>query len=163
MAITSGRGRSYRMPNDRRPGVHVDGAKELRRAFKEFGMDAKDMKVIHKELAAMVVPYAKANLPPSAMSRDKRKRPPSGNLQKTVTAWSSKTTAEIRAGTKSGSVIYAGVQEYGWPAKNIYPKFYLSKAAAWIRPQVMKKYNEHIQNSIKRTLALKSLGDSMGS
>lgn len=160
MAIQTGVGRHYRVANDRRYGINVIGARELRRQFKLLGLDAKDMKKPHRELVDMVKPVAMTLVPPTAPSKDKRGRTPTGRLQATIGGMATKTFAELRAG-RGGQVVYAGVQEYGWPAKNIPAKHYLNGAIAKTRGQVKNVYEMWIDERIRVRLAITAIGQSM--
>jgi hypothetical protein len=50
----------------------------------------------------------------------------------------------------SDAVPYAGVQEYGWPQKNIQAKPYLRPAVFNNMGYIVEKYNESISNAIKK-------------
>lgn len=71
-----------------------------------------------------------------------------GALASSVKGNPSNEKAQILAG--SAAVPYAGVQEYGWPAKNIKAQPYLRPAVNNNMGYIVAKYNESIEKNIKQ-------------
>ena len=97
--------------------TRVEGARELRRTLKAAGDDLEDLKAAHAEAAAIVEPVARAKAP----------RGETGRLAGSVRSSGTKTMALVRAGY--ASVPYAGVQEWGWPGRNIPAQPFIVPAA----------------------------------
>jgi hypothetical protein len=71
-----------------------------------------------------------------------------GALASSVQGNPSAEKAQILAG--SAAVPYAGVQEYGWPEKNINAQPYLRPAVHNNMGYIIEKYNDSIQKAIKK-------------
>lgn len=97
--------------------VKVDGAAQLRRTLKRAGADLADLGALHNEVGRIVVGEAHSWAPKGK----------TGALDNSIRAGKAKTAAVVRAG--AGRVPYAGVQEWGWPSRNIRPRPYLTTAA----------------------------------
>ena len=65
----------------------VEGAKELRRAMKRAGLDVKDLKMVHRQIADTVVSRAKGGAPVR-----------SGRLRDSIRPGATQTAAIVRAG-----------------------------------------------------------------
>ena len=72
----------------------------------------------------------------------------SGALAGTIRAGRGKTKAVIRAGR--AGVPYAGVQHYGWPARGISAKPFLSGAVQSTRAQTFAALDEGIGDLLKK-------------
>lgn len=71
-----------------------------------------------------------------------------GALASSVKGNPSNEKAQILAG--SNAVPYAGVQEYGWPAKNIQAQPYLRPAVYDNMGYIVEKYNNYIESIVKK-------------
>jgi phage gpG-like protein len=71
-----------------------------------------------------------------------------GALASSVDANPSEQKAQIVAG--NASVPYAGVQEYGWPERNIQAQPYLRPAVFNNTGLIIETYNKHIEDEIKK-------------
>jgi hypothetical protein len=96
--------------------VKLEGAAQLRRTLRAAGDDLSDLKRAHQAAADVVAPAARSGAPFLT-----------GRLSGSVRGSGTKTAALVRAG--SARVPYAGVQEYGWPARGIPAQAYLVPAA----------------------------------
>jgi phage gpG-like protein len=85
--------------------------------MKRAGLDLADFADANAAAGAIVV----AEAPHWIHSRSDR-------LAGSIRAGKAKTNATIRAG--GAKIRYAGVHEWGWPARNIRPRPYLTTAAA---------------------------------
>lgn len=128
-------------------GVRVDGARELRRALKQAGLDLKaDIKDAHKSVAETVVSRARVLCPvaPATMSSAKP-----GLLRDSLRTGATQTAAIGRAGRKS--VPYAAPIHWGWFKRGIKPNLFLTRAASETEPQWVKEYEnkfDKIQDKI---------------
>ena len=125
------------------PAVRVEGARQLRREFREVGDDMSDLKGLHKSLADMVADRAKQKVPMV-----------SGSLQRSIRGSGTKTAARVRSGNnrKSGpsAVPYAGVTHFGWPARDIRPQPFLYDALDDRRREVIDRYEREVRQIVKR-------------
>ena len=118
--------------------VSVEGARELRKALKDVGDEAKaGLKDVNLEVAEIVARAAVSRVP----SR-------SGALRETVRAAGAQTRASVKAGFKR--VPYAGVIHFGWPARGILPRPFLYDALDARRDEVMDAYTDGMADLIKK-------------
>ena len=118
--------------------VSVEGARELRKALKTVGDEAKaGLKDVNLEVAEIVARAAVTKVP----SR-------SGALRETVRAAGAQTRASVKAGYKK--VPYAGVIHFGWPARGILPRPFLYDALDARRDEVMDAYTDGMADLIKK-------------
>jgi hypothetical protein len=111
--------------------IRVEGARELRRALKQAGDDATDLKDLHHEVGEVVVSEAKTIVPRL-----------SGTLANTIRSSRAKGAAIVRAGQTS--IPYAGVIHFGWPGHNIEPQPFLYDAVDARRDEVIRLYEERV-------------------
>jgi phage gpG-like protein len=71
-----------------------------------------------------------------------------GELASSVKGNPSNEKAQILAG--SAAVPYAGVQEYGWPEKNIQAQPYMRPAVYNNMGYIVEKYNNYMEEIIKK-------------
>lgn len=123
-------------------GVQVDGLRPLRKALRDLDGDLGDMKAAHAVALGIVVPAAAA-----------RARRRTGRLAASVRGNRSASRATVLAG--GAAIPYAGVQEYGWPARNIEPHPFVTAAAhdtesAWL-PAYEAEVNRAVDKVTGRT------------
>src|SRR5688572_11567979 len=87
--------------------VYVKGLRETQRALAKLGAAADELKDIMARIASEGAEVAAGFVPVK-----------SGALKRTVRGNRAKARATVTIG-RSKSNAYAGVQNYGWPAKNI--------------------------------------------
>lgn len=114
--------------------VRIEGLRQAMRALQKAGADSQEMSGLMHEIG--MIP-ARAAQPPRR----------SGALASTIRAGRGKTKAVVRAGF--ASVPYAGVQHYGWPARNITPKPFFTDALQKTRPQIFAALEKGIDQIIK--------------
>lgn len=119
-------------------GVKVEGAKRLRSTLKKAGLDMKDLTKLNKEAANIVVPVAKALAPVGD--------PKNGHIKTTIRAGATQKAGIIRAGSKR--LPYGGVQHWGWPARNITAKPWISEAAKSSESQWVQNYFDGLMEVI---------------
>lgn len=95
--------------------TYVTGLREVVRNMEKIGADAQDMKDVFTAIGTMVMVDA-ARLAPSK----------TGRLAASIKPTKTKNKAAVRAG--SARVPYAGVINYGWPARNIRARKFLQIA-----------------------------------
>lgn len=96
--------------------VRIEGLNRAVRNLKKAGADSQDLKDLMHSIGEVVVSAAQADVPKV-----------SGNLAGTIRAGRGATKAVVRAGGAKAK--YAGVQNYGWPARNIRATHFLTNAA----------------------------------
>lgn len=97
--------------------VRVTGLNESLRALSRAGADAEDMRDLMHSTGEIVATSARRRAQVGA----------TGNLRNSLRAGRGKTKAVVRAGS-AVRVPYAGVQHYGWPARNIPGSMFLVQA-----------------------------------
>jgi hypothetical protein len=100
----------------------VAGARQLRAQLKAAGQDLGDLKAAHKAVGDIVAPVARSGAPVV-----------SGRLGGSIRVAGTTTATIIRAGTKV--VPYAGPIHYGWPARAIPARPFITDAAKRTEPQ----------------------------
>jgi phage gpG-like protein len=117
--------------------VTIQGAKEVETLIKKLGSDIESNINLNKELSQTLSQKASSMAPRLT-----------GELASSVVGNASEAKAQIVAG--SAAVPYAGVQEYGWPDKNINAQPYLRPAVYNNMGYIIEKYKDSISNAIKQ-------------
>jgi hypothetical protein len=117
--------------------ITITGVKEVTDTLNKLGRDLESNIELNKELSTTLSQKASALAPRLT-----------GALASSVQGNPSAEKAQILAG--SAAVPYAGVIEYGWPAKNKEAKPYLRPAVNNNMGYIIEKYNESIQKAIKK-------------
>lgn len=117
--------------------ITITGVKEVTDTLNKLGRDLESNIELNKELSTTLSQKASALAPRLT-----------GALASSVKGNPSAEKAQILAG--SAAVPYAGVQEYGWPEKNINAQPYLRPAVHNNMGYIIEKYNESIQKAIKK-------------
>ena len=118
--------------------VSVEGARELRKALKTVGDEAKaGLKETNLEVAEIVARAAVTKVPAQ-----------SGALRETIRAAGAQTRASVKAGFKK--VPYAGVIHFGWPARNIAPQTFLYDALDSRRGEVLDAYQSGMADLLRK-------------
>lgn len=117
--------------------VKVLGLEEAKRALIDFEKDVKSSNDISKDLSNTLAQKASALAPrlTGALASSVQGNPTEGKI-------------EISAGNEA--VPYAGVIEYGWDEKNKVAQPYLRPAVFDQMGYIEQKYNEQIEQSIKK-------------
>lgn len=92
--------------------IEVQNLTETLRRLSKAGADAEDMRDLMRSTGEIVAGAARRHVPYR-----------SGALASSIRAGRGKTKAVVRAGR--ASVPYAGVQHYGWPARNITGRMFM--------------------------------------
>jgi hypothetical protein len=117
--------------------VSIQGVKEVTDSLDKLGRDLKSNLELNKELSTTLSQKASAMAPRLT-----------GALASSVQGNPSAEKAQILAG--SAAVPYAGVIEYGWPAKNKEARPYLNPAVNNNMGYIIEKYNDSIQKAIQK-------------
>jgi hypothetical protein len=115
----------------------VKGGANLRRTLKNVEGGLDDLTKVHEDVGRIVADYARPRAPRIT-----------GTLAGTIRSSGTKSYAVVRAGF--ARVPYAGVQEFGWPARNIPPNPYLRPAAHITEPIWLKEYNDEIDRLLSK-------------
>lgn len=116
--------------------VEVTGLRAALRDMERMGVEAEELRELMSSIAELV---ADAANPP-------RK---SGSLAGTIRPGRVKTRAVIRAGR--ASVPYAGPIHYGWAARNITPRPFLTDALASRQAAILAELDAGLQRLIEGT------------
>ncbi|CAB4149403.1 hypothetical protein UFOVP542_4 [uncultured Caudovirales phage] len=117
--------------------ISIQGVKEVTDSLNKLARDLQSNIELNKELSTTLSQKASAMAPKLT-----------GALASSVVGNPSAEKAQILAG--SAAVPYAGVQEYGWPERNIRPQPYLNPAVKDNMGYIIEKYNDSIQKAIKQ-------------
>lgn len=126
------------MPN---PAIRVEGLDELRRELrrvKDSELDA-ELKAIHQELAREVVQRAQPNVPVK-----------SGALRASLRGAGTVRDAIGRVG--KASLPYAAPIHYGWKARNIPPRPFLTDAAAALEQDIIDRYDRQVAEMLDQVI-----------
>lgn len=117
--------------------ISIQGVKEVTDSLKRMARDLESNLDLNKELSTNLSQKASAMAPRLT-----------GALASSVQGNPSAEKAQILAG--SAAVPYAGVIEYGWPAKNKEARPYLNPAVQNNMGYIIEKYNDSIKKAIKQ-------------
>ena len=109
----------------------VVGQKRFVSTMRRAGADMKELKEVNRQAAGIALPAVQARTP----------RGKTGKLARTVRAGATQKAGVIRAGRKA--VPYAGVINYGWPARHIRGRQFVNEGvaaseSAWQQPLSMR-------------------------
>lgn len=108
--------------------VDVDGDRQLHDTARRAADDLDDLEPVDQAAATIAANRARAIAPKA-----------SGYLASTIRADDGNVVA---------TAPYAGVIEYGWPARNIKPQPYLTQAVAVTEAQLVALYAHHTDETI---------------
>jgi len=117
--------------------ISVEGEEKVKAALTKLEKDIVDRSELNKDLSEDLSRKASAMAPRLT-----------GALASSVKGNPSNEKAQILAG--SNAVPYAGVQEYGWPAKNIQAQPYLRPAVFDNMDYIVEKYNKYIESIVRK-------------
>jgi hypothetical protein len=118
--------------------IRVEGARETRKALRQVGADLRDLTKVHRRIADLVAPVARANVP-NTSGRS------TGRLAEAIRPRATQTRASI-----SAQLVYAPVIEFGWPGRGIPPALYIGHAMIDTAGEVMDLYREGIAEVLGR-------------
>jgi len=117
--------------------VRLEGGAKLRRALRDADGALDDLRDLHRRIGLTVQAAAGGIVPRR-----------SGDLAGSIRSSGTKTSAVVRAGY--ASIPYAGVIEWGWPARSIDPQPYLTEAAQRTEPEWVGDYQREMQSILDR-------------
>lgn len=118
-------------------GTRVDGLKQMLADLRKLGLDVDDFKDSFAAVASRG-----ASLAASLVKSE------SGRLAGTVRGNRAKNKAVVSAGR--ASVKYAGVQNYGWPRRNIKAQGFMQKADEQLAGNLPVLLEQELQDKIQR-------------
>lgn len=116
------------------PAVKVEGAREVRSTLRKLGKGTRDMSAVHRRVAALVLGPAR-----------ERTRRQSGDLGGSYRVKVSAAKAAI-----SSSLVYAPVQEFGWPRHGITPSLALTGTVESMRGTIGDAYQREVADLVDR-------------
>jgi phage gpG-like protein len=117
--------------------ISIEGVKQVQDTLDKLARDLESNLELNKELSTTLSKKASVMAPKLT-----------GALASSVVGNPSADKAQIVAG--SAAVPYAGVQEYGWPSRNIEAQPYLRPAVYDNMEYIVEKYNDNIEKAIKK-------------
>ncbi len=111
--------------------VKVKGVNDVVRSFKQYEGAIDDLKNANSAIGTKVASTAKATAPILL-----------GNLSRSIRPNRASSRVQIKAG--GASVPYAGVIEYGWPARGIQAQPFLRRAAWQERDYTKEQYTQNL-------------------
>lgn len=118
-------------------GVRVVGLKETVRSLEAFGADVTDLKDVMQPVATRAAEFARGHVDSD-----------SGGLAGTVRGNRAKGKAVVTAGR--ASVRYAGVQNYGWPRRNIPAQDFFGQTDRYMEPVAYGMFQAGVDDLISR-------------
>ena len=118
--------------------IEVEGAPQLRKAFKKLGGRSRDLSAIHGDIAEDVADKAESLAPHV-----------SGGLRDSIKGTKSASRARVQAGGR-GMEPYAGPIHFGWRARNIEPQPFLYDALDDRRGAIAKRYADGIGDLVEK-------------
>lgn len=116
----------------------VDGARQLRAAFRKAGGDLSEFRALHGQVARVVV----------ARQRAPRR---TGKLAATVRPGATRRSAVVRAGNnRATGVPYANPIHWGWAGRGITPNPWLVEAAHATEPIWARLYETELDKILRK-------------
>lgn len=119
-------------------GTRVTGLKETLRDLSKLGLDVDDFKDSFSSIAARG-----ASLAAGFVNSD------SGALAGTLRGNRAKNKAVVMAG-RGKTKNYAGVQNYGWPRRNIPAQAFMQKADEQLKPTIVPLLETELTDKIRK-------------
>lgn len=121
----------------KRPLVEIDGAQQLRKTLRAAGDDLGDLKAANQQAADIAAHAARSRAPRLT-----------GQLAGDIRASGTKTAGTIRAGRKR--IPYAGPLHWGWPARGIEARPYITEGAQQTESIWVPLYKELMDEALKK-------------
>jgi len=121
-----------------RSGFHVEGLRETVRSLEQLGVDVDDLKDAFQALSVEGADIARTGVDSVT-----------GSLAGSVRGNRAKGRAVVTAG-RGKSRDYAGVQNYGWPARNIPAQDFMQEADRRLQPIAISRFEAAIEDTIRR-------------
>ena len=118
--------------------AYVVGQKRFVQTMRKAGADMKELKDVNRQAADIALPAVRSLAP----------RGKTGRLVSSVRAGATQKAGVIRAGRKS--VSYAGVINYGWPARRIKPRLFVNNGVASTEGAWQRLYKQFIDRTMSQ-------------
>lgn len=118
--------------------AYVVGQKRFVQTMRKAGADMKELKDVNRQAANIALPAVRSLAP----------RGKTGRLASSVRAGATQKAGVIRAGRKS--VPYAGVINYGWPARRIKPRLFVNNGVASTEGAWQRLYKQFIDRTMSQ-------------
>lgn len=118
-------------------GIRVEGLSRAVRALSAMGLEVDDLKDAFAKVAQEAADAAARHAPKK-----------SGKLAGSIRGNRAKSKAVVTAGR--ARVPYAGVQNYGWPRRNIAPAGFMQKADEEMQPKSLRILEAELNAAIRR-------------
>jgi Bacteriophage protein of unknown function (DUF646). len=118
--------------------AYVVGQKRFVQTMRKAGADMKELKDVNRQAADIALPAVRSLAP----------RGKTGRLVSSVRAGATQKAGVIRAGRKS--VPYAGVINYGWPARRIKPRLFVNNGVASTEGAWQRLYKQFIDRTMSQ-------------
>ena len=105
-------------------------------AMRKAGADMKELKEVNRQAANIALPAVRHPAP----------RGKHGRLASSIRVGATQAAGVIRAGRKS--VPYAGVINYGWPARRIKPRLFVNNGVASTEGAWQRVYRQFIDKTL---------------
>lgn len=117
--------------------LYVVGGKRFVATMRKAGADLDELREVNAQAARIAAPAVRRLVPRRV-----------GTLAASIRTGATKRAGMIRAGRKS--VPYAGVINYGWPARHIKGVQYANYGVAATEPQWTRLYKAYIDKTMKQ-------------
>lgn len=117
--------------------LYVVGQRRFVATMRKAGADLEELREVNAQAARIALPAVRSRVPKKT-----------GRLASTIRAGSTKRAGVIRAGRKSAP--YAGVINYGWPARRITGILYANNGIASTEPTWTKVYKDYIKKTMSQ-------------
>lgn len=118
--------------------AYVVGQKRFVQTMRKAGADMQELKDVNRQAADIALPAVRSLAP----------RGKTGRLAFSVRAGATQKAGVIRAGRKS--VPYAGVINYGWPARRIKPRLFVNNGVASTEGAWQRLYKQFIDRTMSQ-------------
>lgn len=118
--------------------AYVVGQKRFVQTMRKAGADMQELKDVNRQAADIALPAVRQLAP----------RGKTGRLASSVRAGATQKAGVIRAGRKS--VPYAGVINYGWPARRIKPRLFVNNGVASTEGAWQRLYKQFIDRTMSQ-------------
>ncbi len=117
--------------------LYVVGQRRFVATMRKAGADMDELKEVNAQAARVALPAVRALVPRRT-----------GTLAGSIRAGATKRAGVVRAGRKS--VPYAGVINYGWPARHITGRLFANNGVARTEPTWTKLYERFVKKTMSQ-------------
>lgn len=117
--------------------LYVVGQRRFVATMRKAGADMDELKDVNSQAARVALPAVQSLVPRRT-----------GTLAGSIRAGATKRAGVVRAGRKS--VPYAGVINYGWPARHITGRLFANNGVARTEPTWAKLYEQFVKKTMSQ-------------